>query len=510
MRGGLRNVEGEPGTPAAGNRALLGILGIALLFRLGLATQVSVLHADEVWQYLEPAYGLVTGTWVRAWEFHAGIRGWFVPLLLTGPVALGHWLAPQTQLHLILMRAMLSFASLGVVWAWYRLALPLGRRHALIAAWTAAIWCEVFYFGVRPSAEGLGMTLLFPAMALAQGLRRRSGPAPMTREAAALGLLLALGFIVRFHYIPAIGLIGLWGLGDDHGDRIRGHWRQVLPGLVAGFAAGIALGGLADLATGHPPLLWIWRSIAFNVVQGGSEQFGTEPPWWFASNEIQTWSWTALAIVPLILVGARRQPMLLAIAVAVYAPHSLIAHKEYRFVILGTTTLILLAAIGSAELLRKVTDNRVALPVAFAGWFGAALAVALSPNFIDHWGQGDKFFYSQVLAGEIPQTCGLAMYRQIAHPALTMGYFNRDVPVLLLDGPESAAQAQTMAPRFNVAITSALNGQTLPPAYRRRTCWRQEGKPIDEQEICIFVRPGGCSGPVGDFAYQPAMERRGK
>ena len=44
------------------DRALLAIVGVALVFRFALASRMTVLHADEVWQYLEPAYGLITGS----------------------------------------------------------------------------------------------------------------------------------------------------------------------------------------------------------------------------------------------------------------------------------------------------------------------------------------------------------------------------------------------------------------------------------------------------------------
>jgi hypothetical protein len=483
-------------------------VGVALALRLALSTRMTVLHADEVWQYLEPAYGLVTGSWVRAWEFRAGIRGWFVPLVLAVPIALGQTIAPHSQLHIYLLRGLLAVLSLGIPVAWYDLATPLGRRHAIIAGWVGAVWCEVFYFAVRPSAEALGLSLLFPAMALAQRLRNRPGQ----RLAAALGLLLALGFVVRFHYLPAIGLIALWGIG-------RG-WRQVLPGLMPGLAAGLALGGLGDVLTGHPPLLWIWRSIAFNVVAGGSALFGTQPPWWFITYQLQTWSWAALAIVPLMLVGARRQPWLAGIALAVFIPHSLIAHKEYRFVILGTASLVLLAAIGSVDvygllersrgLRRFVPGGRGAIAVLCLGWLGLDTTVALSDIFEPLWTQGDDAFTTLVIAGQQPGLCGLALYEQPAHPALAMSLFNRKVPTLLFDGPEAAAQARALSARYNVAIAAQLSAPDLPAGFQLVTCWAQQDYAIEDRDQCVFVRSGGCRGTVGDFAYQPAMERRGK
>ncbi len=487
--------------------ALVCVMAVALGLRLALASRMTVLHADEVWQYLEPAYGLVTGSWVRAWEFKAGIRGWFVPLVLSAPIAVGQAIAPQSQLHVYLVRGVLALLSLGIPLAWYDLARPLGRRHALVAAWVGAVWCEVFYFAVRPSAEGLGLTLLFPAMALAQRVRHD----PRARAAWALGLLLAIGFVVRFHYLPAIGLIALWSLGPD--------WRRALPGLALGGAAGLALGGLGDLVTGHPPLVWIWRSIAFNVVQGGSALFGTQPPWWFVTWQLQTWSWAALALVPLMALGARRCPMLFAIALAIYAPHSLIAHKDYRFVILGTTTLVLLAAIGSVEAFamlersavrRFVPHGRRAMAVLCLGWLGLDAIVAESDIFAPLWSQGDDAFTTLVIAGEQPGICGLAVYDQPAHPALAMSLFNRKVPALLFDGPEASLEAHALAHRFNVAIAAQLAAPQLPPGYRLVTCWAQEEAEIEDRDQCVFVREGGCSGTAGDFAYQPAIERRGK
>jgi len=485
--------------------ALTGIVVAALAVRLVLVGRMTVFHADEVWQYLEPAYGLVTGQWVRAWEFHAGIRGWFVPVMLSIPIAIGQAIAPHSQLHVYLVRGTLALISLGVVFAWYDLARPTGRRHALIAAWVAAIWCEVFYFGGRPSAEALGLSLLFPAMALAQRMRQR----PHRGQAFALGLLVALGFVVRFHYLPAIGLICLWSLG-------RG-WRRTLPPLAAGLVAGLILGGLGDVITGHPPLLWVWRSIAFNVVQGGSDLFGTQPPWWFITFQIKTWGWAALILIPLALVGMRRLPMVLAIAVAVYATHSLIPHKEYRFVLLATAALILLAAIGSVDLwdavtrrLRRRPGERATLLVLALGWGVLSLAVALSPVFREYWQQGEVPFTTLVLAGEQPGLCGFAMVDQPAHPALALSLFNRPVPVLLFDGPEAPAEVRAAAGQFNVIEASQLNAPLLPPDYRRLACWGQDSYAIEDRLQCLYVRPGSCSGTVGDFAYQPAIERRGK
>jgi hypothetical protein len=185
-----RGIEAETASGPASHvarrrlsRAFIAIMVVAAFFRGALASQMTAFHADEVWQYLEPAYGIVTGHWIHAWEFREGIRGWFVPAVLALPLALGHGIAPDSQLHIYLMRTTLGALSLAVPWAWYDLGRPISRLHGLVAAWVAAIWCEVFYFAVRPSAEGIVLSLLFPAIALARRVRLRPALARLPASA---------------------------------------------------------------------------------------------------------------------------------------------------------------------------------------------------------------------------------------------------------------------------------------------------------------------------------------
>lgn len=487
-----------------GRAMLIAIVVVAIGIRAAFATQTVVYHADEVWQYLEPAYGLVTGRWVQAWEFHEGIRGWFVPVLLAGPIALGHALAPESSLHLVLVRMVLALAALGVPLAWYDLARPAGRGPALVAGWVGAIWCECVYFAPRTGAEGLALTVLFPAIALAARVRQREAPRWMT---LALGLLLALGVIVRFQYLPAIGLVALWAIVPD--------WRRVLPRLIAGGLMGLGIGALCDALAGHAPLVWIWNSVRTNLVEGRSEMFGTQPPQWLILTQLHAWGWASVLIVPAALWGARRRPVLLAAALAIYAAHSAIAHKEYRFVLLGGTLLVMLAAIGSAEAIEALARRQRRPAAPWLGllalvWTAASLAMATGPFFRDLWVQGDMPFGAQIVAGEQPGVCGVAAYQAHAHPLFAASFINRPVPLLLFDGPEAPLEAAAMRSRFNVVMASRLAGATLPADYRLVECHHQEELPEEDQDACLFVRPGSCRGAVGDFAYQPAMERRGK
>ena len=326
-------------------RALAPILGVALVFRLAMASQTIVHQPDEIWQYLEPAWGRLTGHWIVAWEFHEGIRGWLVPMLLTPSLALGHAIAPDTMLHLWLTRGLLGLLSLGVVASFFAMGERISRQHAIVAGWVGAIWVEIFYFAARPSGEGIALSLAVPALYLAMRLRER----PSIRLAGILGLLLGLTFIVRFQYAPALALIGLLAVSGDP--------RRTLLPLAGGSLAAIALGALADMGAGAPPLLWLWRNFAINLGENRSASFGTQPPWWFLTQIGTTWHVAMLILLPSLVAGARRFPFVALIALVVIASHSLIPHKEYRFVILAIALAVFLAAIGSVDLWKALAGR---------------------------------------------------------------------------------------------------------------------------------------------------------
>ena len=65
-----------------------GLLALAVLLRALNFSVFAMHHPDEVLQYLEPAYRLLTGDGIVTWEYRYGMRGWLLPWLLAGPMAL--------------------------------------------------------------------------------------------------------------------------------------------------------------------------------------------------------------------------------------------------------------------------------------------------------------------------------------------------------------------------------------------------------------------------------------
>ncbi len=482
---------------AGSHRAMVAILIVALLFRLGMATQPTVHQPDEIWQYLEPAYGWVTGRWIAAWEFHSDIRGWLIPALFYPLVALGQWLAPTTQLHVLLVRMALAVLSMGVVFSFARIAGRISRDHALIAAWVCAIWVEIFFFAGRSSGEAMAVSLIVPSLAIGYRLKER----PSSGWAALAGLLLALATVMRFQYVPIIAMIGLWMVWPAP--------RRLLLPVICGGIGGIVLGGLADLAAGHTPYLWIWNNFAINLGENRSALFGTQPWWWFITTTLRTWNAASLLLLPSIVMGARRFPFLLILALAVLAIHMPIPHKEYRFILLAIVLLLLLGGVGSLDLVRRLLPGlRSPVPLLCALWFALSVLVAAVKPFSSFWGSGRSASTSLIEAGERPGFCGLAIYRARAHPLAAASLINRDAPVLLIDGENAKAAVSARKAAFNTVIAPRLAGQELPVEYRLIKC-QSASKPPAEQRYCTYVRPGPCSGGASDYDYNLVLNRLG-
>src|SRR5882672_8047886 len=73
---------------------LAALLLMAAVIRLPLAFWPNIIHADEIFQYLEPAWRMLGHEGIVSWEWSYGMRGWLLPSLMAGPVALGDWVAP--------------------------------------------------------------------------------------------------------------------------------------------------------------------------------------------------------------------------------------------------------------------------------------------------------------------------------------------------------------------------------------------------------------------------------
>lgn len=467
-------------------RLLILAVTLGAIVRLAAAAVPAIHYPDEIWQYMEPARHLAGDRWVVPWEFREGLRSWLIPAALAPFHMLGDWLAPTTQLPMFLQRAACVLLSLGVVAGAVAIGLRTSRMHGLFAGLVSASWFELVYMAPRPFAEAVCLGIALPAVALlALAPERRSRPVMM-----AAGALLGLAFCLRFHLAPALLVIAAFGCGV----RLRNGW---LP-LAAGWTAAMAAAGAAEFAAGGTPFAWMLRNVAVNVLEGRSEHFGTAPVYEYAVYAARNYG---LLVVPgalLALAGARLQPAMFAAAVVNLAAHSAIPHKEPRFVLLSVALLVILAALGTAEMLNALARrwpaalSRRAVTAASLGWIGISAACAMTQPFEREWHRGRELVLSLAAAAADPAACGLGLLRLGHNPTGAYTLYNRDTPIYLFLDEEAARRAKAAAQGYNLLV--AMQGAEVPEGYVLRRCFAAGPNAHGAlQPYCLYKRPGRCA-----------------
>ena len=173
-------------------------------------------------------------------------------------------------------------------------------------------------------------------------------------------------FCFRFHTAPALLFAAIYAC--------RWHFRaRWMPLIVAGSLPVLALGVL-DALTWGLPFQSVWQNLWVNIVEGRSRIYSVEPLWWYVAHLVEQWGAAVVPIGILFVVGARRTPLLGGLVVVHVLAHTLIAHKELRFLYPVMPANIVLVGLGTAETAIKMGSmlaSRRRIVAIVSGSFGA-------------------------------------------------------------------------------------------------------------------------------------------
>jgi GPI mannosyltransferase 3 len=349
----------SPSDPRIPWLALHALVAVALLLRLSVGYASDYWsHPDELFQYLEQAHRLAFGYGFQPWEYRYGIRNWLLPgaiaAILSGLKVVG---LDAPVIYIPLLKTVFALLSVSLVYAAFFIARQLySQTSAWVAAIFVACWHEIVGQATRATPEVFGTYALVGAFAL---LLSR----PSMARALATGALIGLTVALRIHYVvPAAVLCGILVIG--WGWRVA--WQAALGGIAV-----LATAGLIDGWTWGTPFISFWNAVLFNITYGVADTFGQEHAiWYFWTLTYASRGLYALGFVYGLAGLKRHWPILLLIA-AVLIPHSLIAHKEYRFVFLVVPLLMILLA-------DAITASRVVVPGDAFNWRFAASVAAVA------------------------------------------------------------------------------------------------------------------------------------
>jgi GPI mannosyltransferase 3 len=476
--------------------ALPAILALGFALRLGAAlTQTHVLFFDETMQYFEQGHRLAFGSGVIPWEFSDGIRSWLLPGLIALAMRATAHINNNPMLYVGLVRAVCVALSMVVVWVGFRTGeRDSGRMGAIVTGGFCAIWFDLIYFAPAAMTEVLAAHCAIAALFLGEGTRT-------TRLVYWIGALFGAAVCLRYQYAPPLALAVLW----QYRQQPR-HWQWLFLGASSVL---LPFSGVLDAITWGAAFQSIWLNFIRNSLQGIAAAIGTE-----AADYYLQYLTIALVPLPLLLglaaVGATRFPALAIAAVATVVMHSLLPHKEVRFIYLALAAMPILIGLGAAHLLRLLEARHGARPMTVGAAvflaFGAILScfIATSP-LGGRWSFQRGTVHAFLAAHEAPGLCGLQV-RDI--PSWKSGgytYLNRDVPLMFEPYlPEVHLPGVAMPLRFMVEreggpvpqirspYSHVIAEAAHPPAgFDQVACFPQDARP-GEPELCLFRRPGGC------------------
>lgn len=489
-------------------RALAAILILAAALRVLVLSVPAIAHPDEIFQYLEQAHRIAFGAGIMSWEQRYAMRGALLPLLLSLPMRFGGWLAPSGNLYLLFPKLMMAALSLCIVPAAFAIGGRMGRFHAVVAAFVAATWFELVYYGGHVLSETAATALILSAAALMIDPARRG-------RLLVAGALLGLAAIMRFQYLPAIATLVLLSAGLQ--------WRARWLPLVAGGVAALAAGALADAAAGQIPFRWLVENIHQNLLLDRAADYGVSDWGGYLAMIVRNWGIWFVPAFLFVQPTLRRYRPLLWMAIVNFAFHSLIGHKEYRFILLSTTALVILGAIGSAELAKRLADRmpprtrRVVPAALLLLWAGASASLAARPSWLPRWTAFSAGLEATGAIRTAPGICGIALYDLDFWEGGGYAYLHRKLPLYLARSPVDIGPLPPLehsAKAFNAVLAPADVAGALPRDFSRKACFsapgtgRGSGRAYGVRNVCLFVRPGPCAPDAArEIELQRVLDR---
>jgi phosphatidylinositol glycan class B len=454
----------KAGSPEA--LLLIAIFLIALILRVEVATHFPTIEwPDEIFNTLEPAHHLAYGYGVVVWEWRRGVRSWVFPAFLAGVMRATDWMGQGSHGYLTAIVIVLSLLSLTTVWFGYAWSeRSSGKVAAIIAAGACATWYQLVYFAPKAFTEVVAADFLLPGLYLGM----YEGELPEKKRLFLAGLSLGAALSLRMQLLPAVAFAVLY--------FCHKKWKSRGPAIFAGLLLPVLAFGLVDAITWSYPFQSYLRYLRIVVLEG--RNYGTSPWYWYLVRLLKFWG----PMLLLALAGVRRNALLGWVTLIIVASHSVIGHKEIRFLYPAAPLLMTLAALGFVEITSAFNARRKSPLPAKAIMITGLIFFSLASGFFAwpfHWKKDSGGLIAMDRLSGDPSVCGVGLDK--LHWAYTGGYvhLHRNVPILLVD---RSANLERQMLNFNALVTM---GRLTDPkmGFTSTGCWNG---------VCLYRRPGPC------------------
>jgi hypothetical protein len=335
---------------------------------------------DETYQSLEPAHQLVFGYGLMPWEFREGARSWLFPAIFAAFwKVLSLFGVSRSQTLVPLAKCLMVIVALVGIWAGMRLAEKwTGSNGALLAGALLASFPASVVYGSRCMTEMASGPLLLLAVWLLVDVDVDANAAAASksrsRRVIAAGVLAGLTVFLRYQNgLVLVGLLAMLFAWKRKDDAIRFGAAALVIGLA---------GGVLDWVTWGQPFKSFLVYIDFNLIQGKASGWGTAAFTYYFET---LWTSSGPIILLLVVAGfgffAREQRALTAICVAYLLAHSLVPHKELRFLMPIVPLMLTLSAAGLVRISDRLKQGSMPVWVVSAVFVVVGMRTALGETF---------------------------------------------------------------------------------------------------------------------------------
>ncbi|HEY9880918.1 MAG TPA: hypothetical protein V6D29_20840 [Leptolyngbyaceae cyanobacterium] len=463
---------------------------VGLILRLLIAfTSDQINHPDEIFQYLEQAHRLVFGYGYIPWDYRFGIRSWILPGLLSVPLQVVKVLhLDEPEIYISIIKILTCLVSVSLIYCVYE----VGRRLASeeVGRWASVIacfWHELIVFAHKPTPECLSTYLLMGALVCLLG---RS----TWLSAGLLGVMGAGILALRLQYAPVVLVLAIATLL---------LWKRDRALVAAGsFLAVLLLVGYVDYLTWGRFFGSYYNNYLYNQVYGVSSIFGKVFPLYYLGTLILF----SGGIFPVVIFSVAREKMrsqwlLLSLLVSIVIPHSLIPHKEYRFIYATVPICILLTTIAFVELKHRChqpNSKRPRLPLYLATFmiFWSILGTLSSTAFFSKKDTLESYLF----LSDQPNLVAIANLHSAWYESGGYYYLHRNVPIYSIEDFAPVSPADYSKYVSHIVCPEdreALPGFTKMAKFGSLEVRRNENPPPDYESLGVDTyRPlqGGVDG----------------
>jgi len=400
---------------------ITGVITLGIVLRIVAGSQsLGFVHPDEHQQYLEAANKIAYGYGVSFWEYERGIRHYLYPGALAILLRVFDGIGITSPVHQAqTIRSLMGTAIFASI-VGYSFGLLKQQRH--VAAISLLCLSAISPFFIFVGARTLSETAMIPLLiAMLHFLDRRPGVA---------GFLAGVMFAVRFQ--SALFVAPLFFAVAAHRivkDKSLSGLRTSAWPFAVNCVAALLLVGFIDYCTwGH----WFHSSIEYvraNVVEDVASSFGVSPWYQYAIWSFDSLIDSTFVIIPFACIGAWLRPRLAFAMLVFVVAHSLIGHKEPRFLWPMIPVVFVLVAVGVEKIAETVPAKRKKLLA-----IGLALTLFASVKFqwdaTDwHMGRTESSALALAEVREIDDVRGVALIGGNATSG-NLFYLRRDLPYL--------------------------------------------------------------------------------